>query len=381
MAGQLQNTLGILPSLGGSIESQRRDRREGLFLKYYIPSYLKTFSQIHYFSYAKEKNVIDKNVQLIQNYLGVHKYLYAIFLPLVFCAAFRKCSLIRVMQANGALPAVIAKKIYGIPFVTTYGYNYVQFAEIQGHPWKAKLLSKLLPMYLKAADGIMVTTEDLRKEVESLIGRSEKVRIVPNGVDTNRFAPKVSEQNVDNGESLKLLFIGRFEKQKNLFFLMDVLHELKKLYPVQLTMIGTGSLTQKIEQMARQDRAPIHFVSRVPYEQMHEYHRHADCYISTSLAEGHPKALIEAMSSGLTCVVSDCPGNRTLIENEKNGIILPTENVNLWVEKVLLLARDKSERVRLGAAARETITDQFDIRTTLMRDCDFLKDLLNASRN
>ena len=368
MAGPEKVVLGVLPSLGGSIQSQRIDRREGLFLGYYIPKYLSKFNEVHYFSYANEKGNAPTQLTIHPNKFRIHRYLYALLVPLIYARTIRQCNLIRVMHLTGAIAAVLAKKLHHVPFVTTYGYNYAKFAEIEGHPLKAKLIRLFIPYLLRQADWIIVTTNELKSEVEEWIGHVNKITLVPNGVDTKRFSP---DQEPSRMRQLfpffQMLSVGRLEKQKNLFFLLEIISRLKEKISVKLTIIGRGSLADALKEKVRQENLPVEFISHVPYESMPNYHHQADCFISTSLAEGHPKALIEAMSSGLPCVASTCAGNSALICHGLSGILLdPTSSsIHLWTAQLLHLSHEPSVADQLGKEARKFVTKNFDIHETL----------------
>lgn len=361
--------LGILPSLGGSIESQRKDGREGLFLNYYIPAYSKNFDKIFYFSYAHESETNNPAFAALKNTQKLHRYLYAFAMPFVYQKQIRECSILRVMHTNGAIPAMISKLLWRVPFVTTYGYDYVRFARIEGHPIKAYLIRLVLPILLRAADGIIVTTEDLKRDVAALIGDSEKIKLVPNGTDTKRFSPL---EKPTNNPTFKFLFVGRLEKQKNISFLFDVISKIAKTHAIELVMIGNGSLRNELEARATQENLPITFLGSISYEKIPQYHQQSDCFISTSLAEGHPKALIEAMSSGLACAVSQSRGNTALIQHEKNGLLLSLESIDDWVSQLERIIRDLEFRRQLGRHAREWIVQNLDLQKTLSNELSFV---------
>ena len=381
MAASKKIILGILPSLGGSIKSQRVDRREGLFLGYYIPKYLQNFDEVRYFSYAKAEEPKETHLagfHIFSNQLGLQRFLYALVIPFFYRNQIKACNLFRVMHLNGAIPAIIIKKLYGIPFVATYGYNYAKFAEIEGHRWKAKVLRMMIPFFLKNAKAIIVTTADLKKEVENYIGKLGKIELVPNGVDAAKFAPEKNTASKQELFSLfRLLSIGRLEKQKNLFFLLDVIARLKDKRSIKLVVIGRGSLESELKEKVNRENLPVHFISHVAYDSIREYHRESDCFISTSLAEGHPKALIEAMSSGLACVVSDCAGNRTLIKDGRNGFLLKTEEIDLWVDRLSELSNNPALCMGAGRQAREHIIQNFDIHHTLDKELKLLLSVAN----
>lgn len=365
--------LGIFPSLGGSIASQRKDGREGLFLDYYLPAYLRTFNEVHYFSYAREEQSMIKQVFFHCNLIRLHRYVYAMLLPLIRSRSVRKCSVFRVMHFNGILPAIIAKYLWKTPFVVTYGYDYARFAEIENHHIKAKVIRFLTPWFLNQSDYIIVTTEELRQAVLRLTRKPGHVVLVPNGVDTQTFQPLPSAE-IQNGTErpFTLLFVGRLERQKNLPFLLEVISELRRSINIKLEIVGSGSQESMLKRIVSEDQLPVEFLGNVPYVTIYERYQKADCFVSTSLVEGHPKTLIEAMSCGLPCVVSDCPGHVGLIKHDKNGLLLPLDKIERWARTLENLISDKPKQASLRRNARERIVNFYDIHKTLSKELDLL---------
>jgi N,N'-diacetylbacillosaminyl-diphospho-undecaprenol alpha-1,3-N-acetylgalactosaminyltransferase len=84
-----------------------------------------------------------------------------------------------------------------------------------------------------------------------------------------------------------------------------------------------------------------------------------------SFSEGHPKALIEAMSCGLPCVVSDCAGNRSLITHEVNGLLFdPRRPANL-ADQLGRVFRDRELASCLGHNARRLVAEQLAVDRVL----------------
>ncbi len=366
--------LGILPSLGGSIESQRNDRREGLFLDYYVAKYAERFDVIYYFSYGDQTTELQrsatKQFTIFPNRRRWHRYVYQFLLPFLNCETIRKCSVIRVMQANGIIPAILAKWRFKIPFIVTYGYDYAAFAKIEGHWLKTLMLRCLLPFFLRDADGIIVTTEESKRWIEKHVGISDKIQLVPNGVDVAWFS-QVHERNASR--SFQLLFVGRLERQKNLFFLMDMIAILCQKTEVEVTLIGDGSLRNDLEIYAKERNLPVKFLGSIPYADIKNYHAKANCFLMPSLTEGHPKALIEAMSSGLACVVSNCSGNNALVKHNQTGLLLELGSAEMWADAVFDLLKNPKKRQALGLSARNQIVEEFDIHKTLAQEIDLLE--------
>src|SRR2546430_6746508 len=97
---------------------------------------------------------------------------------------YRRSSVLRLFQNSGALPAVIAKRRFGIPFVTTYGFWYGRLSRSRA---SGALRRAVEALGLRAADAVIVTTPELGAYVAARVGRA-KVHLIPNGVDTARFA-------------------------------------------------------------------------------------------------------------------------------------------------------------------------------------------------
>jgi glycosyltransferase involved in cell wall biosynthesis len=84
------------------------------------------------------------------------------------------------------------------------------------------------------------------------------------------------------------------------------------------------------------------------------YYLSAGIFVLPSIYEGTPNALLEAMSVGLSCIVSDSlPGALELIEDEKNGLVFSSEDVNDLARKLATLMKNPRLRVQLGKQARQ----------------------------
>ena len=290
--------------------------------------------------------------------------------------AIKTCSVMRMMQTNGAIPALLSNFFWQIPYVVTYGYDYAKFTQIEGHPVKAWFLNQILPIALKYASRIIVTTDDLKNQVQKHVRDKSKVVLIPNAVDIDRFKPKNSAGA--SAPPIKILFVGRLERQKNLFFLLDVIAGLRAKQPILLTIVGEGRLRSKLEENVQTRNLPVCFAGAVPYQKIAQHHQEADIFISTSLAEGHPKSLIEAMSCGMICVVSDCEGNRSLIKNGTAGFLLPL-NDSLWIETLGKVVDNVGRFRCMGEQAREEIKRNFNINQTLSREVTLLMSLAKKS--
>jgi glycosyltransferase involved in cell wall biosynthesis len=92
--------------------------------------------------------------------------------------------------------------------------------------------------------------------------------------------------------------------------------------------------------------------------------------------EGVPIAVIEAMAAGVPIVASDCGAVRDIVEDGKQGYLVPVGDVDRFADRLRLLAGDANLRARLGKAGRARAEDEFDIERTARGYEDLLAELV-----
>jgi glycosyltransferase involved in cell wall biosynthesis len=171
------------------------------------------------------------------------------------------------------------------------------------------------------------------------------------------------------------LFVGRLELQKNLKTLIRAVADLKT--KAKILLVGTGSQKDELVNLADKLGVNLEIIERVPNEKLPEIYRQADIFILPSLAEGHPKVLLEAMSCGLACITSNISGVNEIIVDNKNGLLVePT--VNGLVKGLERLIGDSGLRQRLGINARRTVLEKFDKKGLMVIESKLL--LSNKAR-
>jgi len=221
------------------------------------------------------------------------------------------------------------------------------------------------------ADAIIVTSPECRSTLQKYDFR-KKLVYIPNGVDTNIFHP--SESKISKDTKIKYLFVGRLEPEKNLFMLLESLSRVKKDIPVELTIIGDGSLKKKLFQHAKSLNISTYFKGIVPHRDLPALMNKHDVFVLSSIREGHPKVLIEAMSCGMACVGTNVPGISSLISNGKNGL-LSDLTVDSLAEKLIIAGMNPVLRKNLGLAARAFVVEHFDLNQLLEVEANLLVSL------
>jgi len=186
-----------------------------------------------------------------------------------------------------------------------------------------------------------------------------------NGVELNGFQAPAPVA----GSERHFVFLGRFNPQKNPDFLIDVFARLKDL-PWKLTMIGDGPVMPKVLERIAQHGLPDRIVCTgwLKGPEVDAILGKTDVLCMPSQSEGMPVAAIEALRRGLAIAASDIPGLLDVVENGKNGFLVPVNDAEAFADKLRLLCMDG----RLLAAMREAswekarefelgaIVDQYD---------------------
>ncbi|MBI5357194.1 glycosyltransferase [Candidatus Collierbacteria bacterium] len=338
-----EKILGLVMPLGQNKDQLLKSGQWSLW-QTEIDAYKKHFGEVEIFEFK---------------YRGWRRFLEAKLLPLIESKRFKRCLVLKAVHLSAVIPCLIAKLLYGTPYVLSFGYRYDEFALIE-KKWLQWPFIKLVEILaVRFADLVLVPTELLEKYVKSL--GAIKVEVIPNGVNPETFkGPALLQQQGRALSDLRILFVGRLEEQKNLKTLIEAVSKLPKgCISTKLLLVGTGSQKNELIQLADEVGVNLEVVNQVPNEKLPEIYRQADIFVLPSLAEGHPKALLEAMSCGLACISADISGPREIIIDNENGLLVqPTvEGLSAGLKR---LSENKALRKNLGEKARITVLKRFD---------------------
>ena len=215
---------------------------------------------------------------------------------------------------------------------------YLSSTEVQRYSWN-KMQDRV--------KGIRFTTISDGVDQELTHLGIEQHPIIPNGVDTTRFHPNNrseamrSRWNIPPGDRI-FLSVGRLSAQKKPLKLLEVFDLLqKRLGNVWLVFVGTGELMDKAVGFVKQnDIKHVMFLGRVSNEDLPIAYASADYYVMSSVYEGQPLTVLEAMASGLPCIVSDIP-SIDVVRKAKSGLLVDYQEPTSCAEAILeYLAKD-----------------------------------------
>ncbi|MEM3906770.1 glycosyltransferase family 4 protein [Saccharolobus sp.] len=218
-------------------------------------------------------------------------------------------------------------------------------------------ISTFMRKAFHVAGRVICLTKSDSFEIQKLGCPREKIRIVPNGVDVEKFKP--CKEIMDN----VIFWHGRFVPEKGLNYLIMALNLVVKEKPkVKLVMCGRGPMLPKILCLVKKFglEKNVVFKGCVERDKLPSLLGSAQLYVLPSLKEGMPYALLEAMSCGLPVVGSNIPGINDVIINGENGFLVPVKNSEALADAILTLLSDAKLRRKLGQNARKLIVEKYD---------------------
>jgi N-acetyl-alpha-D-glucosaminyl L-malate synthase BshA len=215
---------------------------------------------------------------------------------------------------------------------------------------------------IEQADAVTAVSEFLKKTTEESFETDKEITVIPNFVDTERFAPVRDEETrrrfAPEGEMI-LAHASNFRPVKNIRAVIEVFHRVQRARPARLLMIGDGPERVVAEKLARCVGIG-HLVKFLgSQDNMEDLLPLADVFLLPSEHEGFGLAALEAMSTETPVVATSVGGLNEVVENGRNGFLADPQDVDHMTEVVLELLSSESLRQNIGRRGRETVLELF----------------------
>lgn len=228
------------------------------------------------------------------------------------------------------------------------------------------LLAPIRRRVLKDALAVVANSEGLRGMAES--ADPVPVQVIPNGVDTVFFHP--AETSSPPARPFRWLFVGRFQAQKNLAWLLRQMASLRPVAPpFTLDLVGDGPLRDTlVKQAAELGLADIvRWHGWKPRAELRSMYQAADALINPSLYEGMPNTVLEAMACGLPVLASRVAGNDTVVTEGTTGALFDLGDEGTFGERARQWMNARELPARLGQAGRARTEQDYSWTNTASR--------------
>lgn len=313
-----------------------------------------------------------KGIKIVCNRWNLPICFYRLYITKFAPIFWPSDTIIKSNQIKGAKIGLAAAKHSGRKFIARGGYLYSDYIEhLHGPTAPQTQETRQVESHLfENADQIVVTTSLMQQKiVKNYQLAVEKIQIIPNYVDTTHFSPRADASYAPN----RLCFVGRLEPVKNLSTLLEACVGLD----VELYIIGSGSLENTLKDMARKLCLKSKFFGTIPNNQLPELLTKSSAFVLPSIYEGHPKALLEAMSCELVVIGNNVPGISGVIQSGKTGFLFDADFTHLRSVLQVIL-EDSSLRKRIGKQARQYIIERFALDKVVAQELGLLEKLTHS---
>ncbi len=316
-----------------------------------------------------EKLLIDSGINCIAFHENINPimYVYTLVKKLI------KLDLFFSLQSSGLISALPLSIIFRKPLISRSGFDLIEFSKSTGNRKVKILIYRILETIsvITSRKHIFATQLDLKnyakrnKWIKDIIKHykcfNSKDYILPNWVDTDVFIMNKLRSKIIYKDKITLLSIGRLENQKNY---VSFINEIKELgSEIRLNIIGEGKNRSDISDLCKSYNINLNLIERMENSLLPRYINSSDIYFQSSIIEGHPKALLEAMSCGAIVLCRNSPGMNNIIVHKHNGFLYTDGNVTKVLEEILVY----NNLSQISKNARKTITENYSLENYLIK--------------
>lgn len=246
-----------------------------------------------------------------------------------------------------------------VPVVLSTAHTLIESGSQSDDPRRREWLYHITDALADATVSVCRSTAE-RYAAQKVV-RPAKLHVIPNSVDTRRFRP--DEQKRDQmrrelgiGDEFVWLAVGRLMWKKDHGTLLRAFAEN---VPGLLLIAGAGPDEAKLRALSGELGVNVRFLGH--REDVADLMRAADAFVLSSVVEGMPTVLLEALSSGLPCVATEVGGVGEIVRLERDGYLVPPGDPGALGAAMARLAAQPAEvRRDMGRGARERVIGEFD---------------------
>jgi glycosyltransferase involved in cell wall biosynthesis len=250
----------------------------------------------------------------------------------------------------------------GIPLVATFHVAFDNRVSVWGGITNATY--RLYAPTLAQCDRVIVFGEAQRDLLATLGVPRQVLRILPNGVDVERYAPGPSDWKSRLGEAGQLfVYMGRVDSEKGVDALLHAFLAVDPPASTRLVVVGHGSERRRLQRQYRDSRV-IFTGHLADADERIGILRAADAFFLPSQVEGLSLSMLEAMACGLATVATDVGGDGDALRGA--GILIDPSSLDEQLEGVLRMLIDLPWLgPPLGEAARRRVLERFSLTANI----------------
>ena len=252
-----------------------------------------------------------------------------------------------------------------VPFVVTYHGDLQEgmggfIRRMSVYFYNKHLLDKVL----SHADVIISPSKYYLNESRFLAKYRDKIVVIPNGINIAEFDINYSKKECREKLGLPIddeiiLFLGALSPHKGPDVLIRAMPKiLKEISDTRLVFVGSGIMKEELEILSKKLDVEKHikfagFIGATFKKAL--YYRAADVFVHPSFLEMFPVVNLEAMACGVPIVASKVGGIPEVIQNGKNGLLVPPRDSNELANAIIYLLENEDVREKMGKNGRKKV--------------------------
>jgi glycosyltransferase involved in cell wall biosynthesis len=277
-------------------------------------------------------------------------------------------AIVHTHSSKAGILGRLAAKLAGAPIIvhTVHGWSFHNHM----HPFERNIYINLERWIARITDILIVVAEnDIEKGLEHGIGHPEQYRLIRSAIPLNEFDPSTIDRGQVRSElgiapeALVLGNVGRFSVQKNPLGWVRVAGQVSRvIHECNFLLVGDGPLHREVEaalvEEGISDRAILTGLRRDVPRLMAAM----DVFLITSLWEGLPRVIPQAMAMGLPVIANAVDGSPEAVISGETGYLCQFGALDEMSQRCIDLLRDPEKRQVMGRKGREYTSKEFDVR-------------------
>jgi glycosyltransferase involved in cell wall biosynthesis len=258
-----------------------------------------------------------------------------------------------------------------------------------GSPDGGRLVPHYLRPLLRECDALVALSQSHRHYLVEKEGLPDRLmQVIPNGVDTRQFAPPSAEERAARrgefgftADDVVFVALGSLKPIKRIDLLLRAASfAMKKNSQVRVLLVGDGPDRAMLEALANE----LGIAPRVTFAGLRSdastVIKAADALVISSRSEAFPKAVLEAMSTGLPVIATDVGSVREMVEDGASAMVVPGGDETALASAIESMAASSDKRAASGARGREIVMQKFTIEKMCAAREQLFDSLLRKTR-
>mgnify|MGYP003110485407 CR=1 FL=1 len=242
----------------------------------------------------------------------------------------------------------------GVQIVGSYHTHFTSYLKYYGLTPIEFIAWRYLSWFYNSLTQVYVPSRSMIEELEEH-GFDPGMKIWARGVNTTLFSPekrdlKWRRENGFDDDDIVVTFVSRLVWEKELATYRDAVQRVasrnKKVKPL---VVGDGPAKAELQEQMPE----AHYTGFLGGEDLAKAYASSDVFLFPSHTETFGNVTLEAMSSGLPCLVANATGSKSLVEDGVNGKLAIPENCTDFTKKLSLIVENKELRSKMGKASRK----------------------------